>query len=179
MWRLFQFLFMGCFIFWMNISLVAQTQPPPSLSSGKAPFFILPTYDDKVIKSSTLIGNVVLLEFFQTWCPDCQKSAPVLEKFYKKYQNQGFVAVGISHDPEREKALEPFVKKNGLTYPVCMGDISIAANYIGVPSFRIPYLVFIDRKGMIAGRYEEGKNPEATDPVFIEKEIQRLLKDLP
>jgi cytochrome c biogenesis protein CcmG/thiol:disulfide interchange protein DsbE len=166
-----------------DISLTAQQQTFKVPIITPAPMFILPTYDGKVIKSTTLKGNVVLLDFFQTWCPDCQKSVPLIEKLYKKYRGQGFVVVGISHDKEREKAVAPFVKKYESTYPVCLGDLSIAVNYIGItpeqPSFRIPYLVFIDRKGMIVGRYEEGKNPQATDPDFIEKEVQRLIKETP
>jgi cytochrome c biogenesis protein CcmG/thiol:disulfide interchange protein DsbE len=166
-----------------DTSLTAQSQTVQVPISAPAPLFILPTYDGKVIKSSTLRGNVVLLDFFQTWCPDCQKSVPSMEKLYRKYKNQGFVVVGISHDQQREKVVEPFVKKYELTYPVCLGDLSIAINYIGItpehPSFRIPYLVFIDRKGMIVGRYEEGLNPVATNPELVEKEVQRLIKETP
>ncbi len=167
----------------VDISLTAQEQTLKIPIFTPAPLFLLPTCDGKVIKSTTLKGNVVLLEFFQTWCPDCQKSVSLMEKLYKKNKDQGFVMVGISHDPEREKVVEPFVKKYELTYPICLGDLSVAINYIGItpekPRFRIPYLVFINRKGMIVGRYEEGKNPEATDPDFIEKEVQRLIKETP
>jgi|WetSurMetagenome_2_1015567.scaffolds.fasta_scaffold132861_2 peroxiredoxin len=182
MYRTLQYLLLGILMSGGCFPLGAQTQTFQVAFKKPGPLFILPTYDGKVVKSSTLKGKVILLEFFQTWCPDCQKSAPVLQSLYQKYKDQGFVVVGISHDKEREKAVEPFVKKYNLGYPVCLGDLSIAINYISgfspeKPSFRIPYLVFIDRTGMIVGQYEEGKNPEATDPPFIEKEIQRLLKE--
>src|SRR5215475_5298618 len=88
-----------------------------------APMFVLPTWDGKVLKSTSLKGQVVVLEFFQTWCPDCQHSSPQLEKIYRKYKDRGLTIVGISHDREGVKAVEPFVKRYDLTYPVLLGDL--------------------------------------------------------
>ena len=143
--------------------------------------FILPTWDGKVLKSASLKGKLILLDIFQTWCPDCQEAVPELEKLYKRYKDQGLSVVGISHDKEGAKIVEPFVMKFGITYPVLIGDLSIAVSYTGItpakPSFRIPYLVLIDRKGNIAGRYEEGTNKEATDPKLLEDQIKKLLEE--
>lgn len=151
--------------------------PTPQLRP--APYFILPTWDGKIIKSSGLRGKVVLLDFFQTWCPDCQKSTRGLVKLYQKYKDQGFVVIGISHDREGAKVVEPFVKEYEIPYPVLIGDLSIAISYLGVsreqPQFRIPYLILIDRDGNIAGRYEEGKNPEATDLDLLEESVKKML----
>ena len=144
-----------------------------------APGFVLPTTDGKVLKSASLKGRVIVLDFFQTWCPDCQQTSPELEKLYKRYKDQGVTIVGISHDKEGAKAIEPFIKKYGLTYPVVVGDLSIAVSYIGVtpekPSFRIPYVVLIDRKGNIVGEYEEGTHKEAMDIKLLEERIKKLL----
>jgi peroxiredoxin len=143
-----------------------------------APYFILPTWDGNTLRSSSLKGKVVLIEFFQTWCPDCQKSAVELEKLYKKYKDRGLVVVGISHD--REKAVvAPYLKKYGLTYPVLLGDLSVAVNYIGITpqqsNFRIPYIFLIDRQGNIAGRFQEGHEKEASDIQLLEERVKKLL----
>jgi peroxiredoxin len=139
----------------------------------------LPTWDGKIVKSSNLKGQVIVLEFFQTWCPDCQKASPQLEKLYERYKDQGLSVVGISHDKEGAKAIEPFIKKYGISYPVAIGDLSIAVNYIGItpekPTFRIPYIVLIDRKGYIVGEYEEGTHKEAMDAKLLEEQIKKLL----
>jgi peroxiredoxin len=146
-----------------------------------APYFILPGWDGKVLKSTTLKGQVVLIDFFQTWCPDCQKSSPQLQKLYQRYKDKGFTVVGISHDKEGAKAVEPFVKKYGITYSVLIGDLSIAVSYIGItpqkPSFRIPYVFLIDRKGNIVGEYEEGTHKEAMDVEFLENRIKTLVAE--
>ncbi len=144
-----------------------------------APYFILPTVDGNTLRSTSLKGQVMLLDFFQTWCPDCQKSSVGLEKLYQKYKDQGFVVLGISHDKEKEQVVKPYVKKYGLTFPVLLGDQSIAVNYVGIsrekPSFNIPFLVLVDRKGNIVARYEEGRHPQASNLELLEAEIKKLL----
>ena len=144
-----------------------------------APDFVLPKTDGKVLKSASLKGQVIVLDFFQTWCPDCQQTSPELEKLFKRYKDQGLIIVGISHDKEGAKVVEPFVKKYGLTYPVLIGDLSIAVSYIGVtpekPSFNIPYVILIDRKGNIVGEYEQGTHKEAMDIKLLEERIKKLL----
>jgi peroxiredoxin len=157
--------------------LQAQDQLEPK---RQAEPFILPTWDGKVLKSSQLKGQVIMLEFFQTSCPDCQEDTPELERLYKQYKKRGFTVVGISHDRAGAKVVGPFVTKYNLTYPVVIGDLSIAVSYIGItpsnPSFRIPYIVLIDRKGFIVGQFEQGKDKEATDPKLLEALIQKLLE---
>ena len=149
----------------------AETEP--------APYFILPTWDGQVIKSTSLKGQVVLMAFFQTWCPDCQRTNPLLEKLYRKYKDRGFVVLGISHDRGKAKDVEPYIKKYGLTYPIVLGDFSIAINYVKVspqrPNFSIPYLVLVDRKGNIVGRFVEGRNEETHDLKKLEERITPLL----
>jgi cytochrome c biogenesis protein CcmG/thiol:disulfide interchange protein DsbE len=140
---------------------------------------VLPTWDGKVLKSASLKGQVIVLDFFQTWCPDCQQTAPELEKLYRSYKDQGLTVVGISHDRDGARAVEPYVKKYDLTFPILIGDSSIAINYMGVsrerPSFRIPNVILIDRQGNIVARFEEGIHKEAMDIKLLETRIKKLL----
>jgi peroxiredoxin len=145
-----------------------------------APYFILPTWDGNTLRSTSLKGKVVVLDFFQTWCPDCQKSGLELEKLYKKYKDRGLVVVGISHDREKSAVVAPYIKQHNLTYPVLLGDVSVALSYIPgmtpqAPKFNIPYIVLIDREGNIAGRFQQGHEKEATDPELLEVQIKKLL----
>jgi peroxiredoxin len=145
-----------------------------------APYFILPTWDGNTLRSTSLKGKVVVLDFFQTWCPDCQKSGLELEKLYKKYKDRGLVVVGISHDREKSAVVAPYIKQYNLTYPVLLGDVSVALSYIPgmtpqAPKFNIPYIVLIDREGNIAGRFQQGHEKEATDPELLEVQIKKLL----
>jgi len=145
-----------------------------------APEFALPAIDGKILKSSYLKGSVVLLEFFQTECVNCQLVAPKLEILHLKYQAQGFSVVGVSFDKpnatvaERSQTVERFVKRYGLTYPVLLGDGAIWMNYIQKRAFSSPFVVLIDRKGMIVGQFEEGPDHKACDIDFLETHIKKL-----
>lgn len=166
-------------VFLFSLPLPVAGQQAVVEITRAAPYFILPTHDGNTLRSTSLKGKVVVLDFFQTWCPDCQKSSAELEKLYKKYRDQGLIVVAISHDKEKSLVVEPYVKKYGLTHPVLIGDISIAVNYLGItaqkPKFNIPYIVLIDRAGNIAGQFEEGQRPEATDVQLLEERIKQLL----
>lgn len=169
---------------WLATALCAagtasDVPPQKKVEREPAPYFILPTWDGQVIKSTSLKGQVVLMAFFQTWCPDCQRTNPLLEKLYRKYKDRGLVVLGISHDRGKAKDVEPYIKKYGLTYPIVLGDFSIAINYVKVsaqrPNFSIPYLVLVDRKGNIVGRFVEGRNEETHDLKKLEARITPLL----
>ena len=88
--------------------------------------------------------------------------------------------MGISHDREKSAVVAPYIKQYNLTYPVLLGDISVALSYIPgmtpqAPKFNIPYIVLIDREGNIAGRFQQGHEKEATDPNLLEVQIKKLL----
>jgi peroxiredoxin len=147
-----------------------------------APEFSLPTLDGKILKLADLKGSVILLEFFQTGCTNCQVAAPKLESLYRAYKNQGFMVVAVSFDApngsfaERARIVGSFIKQHGLTYPVLLGDGAIWINYIQKPGFNSPFVVFIDRRGQIVAQIEEGPDHKACDIVFLENQVKDLLK---
>jgi len=65
-----------------------------------------------------LRGNVVLVNFWATWCPPCRKEMPDLQALYDKYKDQGFLVLSIS-DEEAAK-VSPFIAERKITYPVLL-----------------------------------------------------------
>ena len=65
-----------------------------------------------------LAGEVVLVNFWATWCPPCQKETPDLEALYERFKSRGFVILGISD--EDSSKVKPFVAKRKITYPVLL-----------------------------------------------------------
>lgn len=65
-----------------------------------------------------LAGKVVMVNFWATWCPPCQKEMPDLESLYKRFQEQGFVILGIS-DEDASK-VKPFIARKKVTYPILL-----------------------------------------------------------
>ena len=151
----------------------------------RAPNFSLPDWQNHWIKLSDFRGKVIVLEFMQTRCPYCHASAPILEELYQKYNDQGLVVISVSHDPNKEKDIEPFVNQYGLTYPILIGDLGIAVRYIGITpknsSFAIPYIFLIDRQGNIAGEYIHDRDVDffLDEKENLEKEITPLLRQSP
>ena len=64
-----------------------------------------------------LRGKVVMVNFWATWCPPCQKEMPDLEALYNQYKDQGFVLLAISQDDETQK-VAPFIAERKISYPI-------------------------------------------------------------
>ena len=80
--------------------------------------FTLTDLQGKSWSLKSLRGEVVLVNFWATWCPPCQKEMPDLEALYKRFRNQRFVILSIS-DEEADK-VRPFISEHKITYPVLL-----------------------------------------------------------
>ncbi|MCK5305628.1 MAG: TlpA family protein disulfide reductase [Candidatus Omnitrophica bacterium] len=87
----------------------------------------------------SLRGQVVLLEFWATWCPPCIKAMPHLEKLHNKYKNKGLVIISIS--AEKESAIKKFVKSKKLTFPVAIDSGRKTNSSYGIKSIPTAYLI--------------------------------------
>lgn len=132
-----------------------------------APDFALPDADGKEVRLSALRGNVVLVDFWATWCGGCKTELPWFVAFDKKYREQGLKVIGVSMDDGGMQAVKPFLKEHGISYPVVMGNDSLAARF-GLKS--MPMTVLIDRSGQIAVSHTG-----VVDRAAFEQRIQELL----
>jgi len=119
----------------------------------------------KSIKQSHLDGQIVMLEFWATWCGPCRASVPHLVEMQKKYKSKGVVLVALSDEPESK--VKPFIKNNKATYIIGSGAESAKKEY-GVQG--IPHVFLIDPHGKIAWKGH---------PAVVEPELKKLLKDKP
>ena len=69
-----------------------------------------------------LRGNLVVLEFWATWCPPCRTTIPHLIKMYNEHKDDGVVFVSLTNEPR--ETVEPFVEKMGMPYPIGGGSPS-------------------------------------------------------
>ena len=112
--------------------------------------FSLETLDGGPVVLSGLRGNVVMLDFWSSWCPPCRAEAPVLSQVYDEYDGKPVEFIGISIW-DREDDVLSHVDEYNVPYPNGIdGDGQIAIDY-GVTG--IPEKFFIDRNGRIVKRF--------------------------
>jgi peroxiredoxin len=117
--------------------------------------------------------NVVLLDFWATWCVPCEAEMPHLQKLYQKYKGQGFMLYGVSMDgPETVASVAPYVRRMGLTFPVLLDEETQVTNVYN-PQRTAPLTVLIDRDGRVR-RVHPGYKPG--DEVELEREVAAMLK---
>lgn len=118
-----------------------------------------------------LKGQVVLVDFWASWCAPCREELPVLEALYKKYRAQGLVIVGVGLDKDA-KNLGKFLRATPLSFRIVHDAAGAVADRYAPPKMPSSYLV--DRKGIV--RYVHA-GFKAADKVPLEREIKALLAE--
>lgn len=143
---------------------------PSEVLRRPRPDFSLPNLQGERISIGRWDGDVVLVNFWATWCPPCRKEIPAFIEVLERYQDRGFQIVGVAiDDPESVKA---FVDDLGARYPQLIGEmdaIEVSRQY-GNRHGTLPFSVLIDREGMI--RFLK---PGELHRDVLEDQLKRLL----
>ena len=110
--------------------------------------FTLTDLHGKTWTLKELRGEVVLVNFWATWCPPCQKEMPDLEALYKEFRHQRFVILAIS-DEEADK-VRPFIAERKITYPVLLDPGHKVGSLFQVEG--IPKSFVYDREGKLVAQ---------------------------
>jgi peroxiredoxin len=140
-------------------------------SSGPAPAFSLPQRGGKTVSLDGLKGQVVMLNFWASWCGPCRDEMPLLDSMYKRYSKQGFTLLGVNVEAETADA-ETVLQKRPVSFPVLWDKESKASQLYNVSV--MPSTVFIDRMGNV--RYVH-RGYKAGDENEYLNQIRALLKE--
>jgi cytochrome c biogenesis protein CcmG, thiol:disulfide interchange protein DsbE len=86
------------------------------VKSGAAPDFTLSLFDGSQLTLSNLRGQVVVINFWASWCIPCRDEAPLLEQTWRRYRDQGVIFIGVAYLDIDKEALA-FLKGFNITYP--------------------------------------------------------------
>lgn len=120
------------------------------LQSGMAPDFSLTGFDGREVTLSELRGQVVVVNFWASWCQPCRQEAAYLENTWRKYKDQGVVFIGVDYVDTEKEALA-YIEEFDITYlngPDLQTRISQAYNIQGVPE-----TFFIAKNGELRGMH--------------------------
>lgn len=139
--------------------------------SGKATNFTLKSRSGKNIKLSELRGEVVMLNFWASWCGPCRQEMPLLEKIHKKYKRLGFTLLGVNVE-ENSAAAKNYLKDVKVTFPILFDNTNKTSKLYDVSA--MPTTILIDRNGNKRFLHKGYKPGYEND---YKKQIKKLLRE--
>jgi len=122
-----------------------QTSPKAEFAPG----FVLSDLTGASVNLSDFKGEIVILNFWATWCPPCREEMPHMQSFYEKNKENDIeiLAVNLTNMDDGQQAIEQFVQDYGLTFPVLLdenGDVGTRYEIMTIPTSYI-----LDTEGRI------------------------------
>ena len=114
--------------------------------SVPGPAFTLTGRDGKPVSLSEFKGDVVMINFWASWCGPCRQEMPLLDSIYRQYKSLGFVLLGVNVEPD-SKAANAWLKRTPVSYPILYDTQSAVSKLYQVQG--MPTTVILGRKGNI------------------------------
>jgi cytochrome c biogenesis protein CcmG/thiol:disulfide interchange protein DsbE len=144
----------------------AQAGP---LSNGMAPDFTITGFNGRTVTLSELRGQVIIINFWASWCPPCREEAAYLEETWRKYEDKGVIFIGVDWVDTEKEALA-YIDEFDITYlngPDIGTRIAQAYNIQGVPE-----TFYVAKNGELRGVHIGPlKSPE------LDQKIEELLAE--
>ena len=136
--------------------------------SGPAPNFTLKSLSGKNLKLSELAGNVVLINFWASWCGPCLQEMPLLNAIHKKYEPLGFTVLGVNVEENSDNA-RAFLAERGVDFPILLDTSNQVSQLYDVVA--MPTTVVVDRDGNMRFLHKGYKTGD-------EKQYRKMVKKL-
>lgn len=137
----------GVTVVWVSARAVSWVLAPrPPTIGEQAPNFAGRTITGSDFELSTLRGQVVVLDFFATWCSGCVAFWPAADRIERDHRDRGLTWVGVHLAPAEPAVVRRFLAERGSEIRVVIDDAGAAELY-GV--YSTPTYVVIDREGRV------------------------------
>jgi len=147
------------------VAAFAISLPVLADPAGPAPQFTLTAKGGSDVSLSQYKGQVVMINFWASWCGPCRQEMPLLESIYKKYNKLGFTMIGVNVEPD-SKAADDWLKATPVSFPILYDRDSKVSKLYDVAG--IPSTVIIDRNGNLRKLhrgYKPGDENEYLDSI--------------
>jgi thiol-disulfide isomerase/thioredoxin len=126
---------------------------PEALLGQPRPPFTLGASDGRRVSADDFDGQVLLVNFWATWCAPCREEMPMLDAVHEQYAPEGLAVVGIALD-DVQRARE-FAGALGIDYTILVGAQDVMATGLawGNRAGLLPYTVVVDRDGIVRWTY--------------------------
>jgi peroxiredoxin len=147
----------------LSFTVVAGTTP--------APDFTLKSDSGDNLKLSELRGEVVLINFWASWCGPCRQEMPILSELHDRYKAMGFTVLGVNVEEDTTEARK-LLKEMPVSFPVLFDNDSSVSRQYNVAA--MPSTVLVDRDGNM--RYlHKGYRP-GLEETYIEQ-LRNLIRE--
>ena len=116
------------------------------LTGQTAPDFVLKSATGENLRLSEYRGDVVMINFWATWCGPCRQEMPLLDELYGRYQRVGFNLLGVNIDDDPRRAMA-MVNELGISFPVLFDEDKKVSKLYEVEA--MPLTILLDREGTV------------------------------
>ena len=141
------------------------------LTGQEAPDFVLKSSSGDNLRLSEYRGDVVMINFWATWCGPCRQEMPLLDELYTRYQRVGFSLLGVNIDDDSRRAMQ-MIEDLGVNFPVLFDDTKKVSKLYEVDA--MPVTVIVDREGTVR-HVHHGYKPGYEDKYLTQ--IRALLRE--
>jgi len=153
------------------ISLCSLVAVSSLALANAAPDFTLPSSTGENVRLAEQRGQVVMLNFWASWCGPCRQEMPLLDAMFQRYSSAGFVLYGVNVEEDNTDAIK-LIKQLGVSFPILYDAESKASSLYQVDA--MPTTVLIDKKGQI--RFVN-RGYKAGDENKYRDQIRELIKE--
>ena len=158
------------------IALVFGVFAASSLAAGgmegqPAPDFALKSSTGENMRFSEYRGDVVMINFWATWCGPCRQEMPLLDELYARYQRVGFNLLGVNIDDDSRRAMD-MIEDLGVNFPVLFDARKEVSKLYDVEA--MPVTVIVDREGTV--RYVHHGYKPGYEEMYLDQ-IRSLLRE--
>ena len=153
-------------------SIFAATSLASSGMEGQpAPDFALKSSTGQNLRLSEYRGDVVMINFWATWCGPCRQEMPLLDELYARYQRVGFNLLGVNIDDDSRRAMQ-MIDELGVSFPVLFDARKEVSELYEVEA--MPVTILVDREGTV--RYVHHGYKPGYENAYLDQ-IRSLLRE--